>query len=428
MASIGETAAALRRRSISCVQLVRACLERIEAVQPELNAFITVTAEQALSRSETLDAELAAGKDRGPLHGIPIVHKDLFDTAGVRTTAGSRLFASRIPDRDATVVRRLADAGAVMLGKTNMNELAAGTSGRNVHYGDVLNPLNPKYSAGGSSSGTAAAIAAGLCLAGTGSDTGGSIRIPAACTGLVGLRPGFGRLPLEGVTLRSRSLDTAGPMARTVDDCALLFAAMAAAPPPPATMRAAAARIAVPEGVPAELGVAETLVGALAAAGVRPSVIRLAELFSEESLAAVMDLMLYEFHDLMRGHLGDPTLFGPVVLANLERGSRITENRYRQCLQRAESLSRMIRSVVQDVDALALPVLAAPTPLLEAPASVYDAQRLLTLPLSATRLPVIAVPCGRDADGMPLGMQLVGRDGAEERLFSIGKLFERRGE
>lgn len=427
-ASIAETARLLRQGALTCAGLAQACLERAERLQPAFNALITILPEKALAVARARDAELKAGRDRGALHGIPIVHKDLFDTAGVRTTAGSRLFADRIPERDARVVRNLAEAGAVCLGKANMNELAAGSSGKNIHYGDVRNPLAPERSAGGSSSGSAAAIAAGLCLGATGSDTGGSIRIPAACTGLVGLRPGFGRLSLEGVTLRAPSLDAVGPIARTADDCALLFDAMLGVPQKEVfETKFNALEIGVPDGLRPllERVVGDVFDAALKKAakrGARFRQVRVDGLFDERTFAALMDLMLYEFRDLM----GDARreLLGPVVIANLEQAGKVARSRYEECLVEAENLARNTHAALQQVDVLALPVLVAPTPALDAPVAEFDRQRCLTLPLSATRLPVVSVPCGRDAGGMPLGLQLVGRDAGERELLGIAAAFE----
>ncbi len=429
--SVRETAAALRNGTLRCEALVQACLERIEALQPQLNAFITILPAESIAFARRLDAELGAGRDRGPLHGIPIVHKDLFDTAGVRTTAGSRLLQARVPTRNAVIVQRLADAGAIMLGKTNLNELAAGTSGKNVFYGDVRNPWDTGRSAGGSSSGTAAAIAAGLCLVGTGSDTGGSIRIPAACNGLVGLRPGFGRLPLEGVTLRSRSLDTAGPLARTAGDCALLYAAMAGTPSHAhEDCRLANLAVGIPEGLDARLDarVGMAFHEALKCSGAKRKEVAVAGLFESATLEAMMDLMLYEFHDLLRAEFRTAAapreVFGPVVLANLERGARIPRARYEECLHMKRSIGDAVRAALREVDILALPVLAAPTPALDAPAAYFDRQRELTLPLSGSGLPVLSLPCGRDGAGLPLGLQLVAGDGGEEFLLALAAAFE----
>ena len=428
-ASIRETATLLRQGALTCEALVQACLERTRKMQPALNALITVLPERAMAEARVRDTELAAGRDRGLLHGIPIVHKDLLDTAGVRTTAGSKLYERRLPKADAPIVRRLAEAGAVCLGKANMNELAAGTSGKNVHYGDVCNPLDVSRSAGGSSSGSAAAVAAGLCLGATGSDTGGSIRIPAACTGLVGLRPGFGRIPLDGVTLRSRSLDTVGPIARSADDCALLFDAMLGSPPARSLTEVSLAglEIGIPEGLrpllePAVGDVFDAVLKKAAKRGARFRQVRVDGLLDEQVLAAVMDLMLFEFRELL-GDV-DKALLGPVVAANLEQAGSITRPRYEECLVVADHLARSARTTLHQADVLALPVLEAPTLRLDAPAAQFDRQRRLTLPLSATRLPVASVPCGRDADGLPLGLQLVGRDEGEHELLCIATAFE----
>ena len=228
---IAEAARRLREGASTAESLTAACLSRIAVFQPQLNAFVTVTGEQALEQARALDAELRAGKDRGPLHGIPIVHKDLYDTAGIVTTMGTAVLRHHLPVRDAAVVRRLREAGAVMLGKTGMNEFAAGITGTNEFHGDAHNPWDPARSPGGSSSGTAAAVAAGMALAGTGSDTGGSIRAPACWTGLTGLRPSHGLVSLAGAYPRSESLDCGGPLARSAEDCAILLQAMAGPDP-----------------------------------------------------------------------------------------------------------------------------------------------------------------------------------------------------
>src|SRR5207302_1382395 len=200
------------RKKISPVEITRACLVRIEALNPLLNAFITVTAESALAEARQAESEVQKGMWRGPLHGIPIALKDLFDTAGVRTTAASALFKDRVPEQDAEVVRRLKAAGAVLLGKLNMHEFAYGGSSTVSNFGAVHNPWEPTYSTGGSSGGSAAAVAAGLCFGALGSDTGGSVRQPAAYCGIVGLKPTYGLVSTRGVIPLSWSLDHVGPM------------------------------------------------------------------------------------------------------------------------------------------------------------------------------------------------------------------------
>src|ERR1700733_5204184 len=222
-----EAAGALRKRKISSVELTRLALDRITRMNPALNAFLTVTKETAWARARALDQELADGIDRGSLHGIPIAHKDCFATKGVRTTDGSKILARRVPDHDAEVVAQLDRAGAVMLGKTNLHELCYGITSNNPHFGAVHNPWNLERIPGGSSGGSAAAVAAGMVFAASGTDTGGSIRIPASFCGVVGLKPTYGRLSRRGVMPLGLTLDHVGPIARNVRDTAACFRAMA---------------------------------------------------------------------------------------------------------------------------------------------------------------------------------------------------------
>src|SRR5271154_1078020 len=225
--TIVELAPRLRRKEVSPVELTRACLDRIEKLNPALNAFITVTAESALAEARTAEVEISRGEWRGPLHGIPVALKDLIDTAGTRTTAASGLFEHRVPTEDAEVVRRLRRAGAVILGKNNLHEFAYGGSSLVSFFGDVHNPWNTGHIAGGSSGGSAAAVAAGLCYAAIGTDTAGSIREPAALCGCVGIKPTYGRVSARGVIPLSWSLDHVGPLAATVGDAVVVLQAIA---------------------------------------------------------------------------------------------------------------------------------------------------------------------------------------------------------
>src|SRR6202140_3228154 len=225
--TIAELAPRLRRKEVSPVEVARACLDRIEQFNPALNAFITVTGESALAEARAAEAEIARGEWRGRLHGIPIATKDLIDTAGTRTTAASALFQDRVPGEDAEVVRRLRRAGAVILGKNNLHEFAYGGSSLVSFFGDVHNPWNTTHIAGGSSGGSAAAVAARLCYAAIGTDTAGSIREPAALCGCVGIKPTYGRVSARGVIPLSSSLDHVGPLAATVADAAIVLQAIA---------------------------------------------------------------------------------------------------------------------------------------------------------------------------------------------------------
>ena len=227
--SIAETAEQLRRKEISPVEVVRECLAAIERLNPTLNAFITVTAESALADAKKCEQEIQSGNWRGPLHGIPVGLKDLIDTAGLRTTAASAVFGDRIPNEDAEVVKKLKNAGAVIVGKQNLHEFAYGGSSLISHFGPVRNPVNPEFIAGVSSGGSAAAVASGMCYAAIGTDTAGSIREPAAMSGVVGLKPSYGG-QRQGMIPLSQSLDHAGPLTRTVEDAAIVLDAISETP------------------------------------------------------------------------------------------------------------------------------------------------------------------------------------------------------
>ena len=227
LTSIVETTELLRKRELSPVELTKNCLAQIEKLNPTLNAFVTVTAELALTQARAAEAEILSGHWRGPLHGIPLALKDLIDTAGIRTTAASALFKDRVPAEDAEVVRRLKEAGAVLLGKQNLHEFAYGGSTMISYYGEVHNPWDPARIAGGSSGGSAASVVAGLGYGAIGTDTAGSVREPAALCGIVGLKPTYGRVSVRGVIPLSLSLDHIGPIARTVSDAAVMLQVIA---------------------------------------------------------------------------------------------------------------------------------------------------------------------------------------------------------
>ena len=424
--SIEDAARALRRGETTCVELAQRALRRIEELQPTVNAFITTSADTALAQASRLDDELKEGKDRGALHGIPFAIKDCFDTAGVRTTIGSRYFGERVPGADAEVVRRLAAAGAVMAGKANMNEFAAGTSGRNAFYGDVRNPWALERSPGGSSSGTAAALAAGMVLGGVGTDCGGSIRLPAACTGTVGLRPTQGLVPTTGVYPRCFTLDVAGPMARNVRDCALVFAALGSDCSLELEAGVAGLRIGVVHGfsVPA----LDPALVQLAALGAEVRELSIPELAAAPESPAFFDILLYEFNRILgeafRACPDPERMFGPVVCDNVRRGVRIDSSVYEKALREKAALTAAVRSALAGVDALVTPAMPEPTPRLDAHAAEFDRQRRFMTPFSLTGLPALVLPCGQGADALPIGMQLVGERLGEGRLFRIARAYE----
>ena len=428
----------MRRGELTCVELARGSLERIAALQPALNAFLTVTADAALARAAELDRELRAGADRGALHGIPFAYKDCFDTAGVRTTVGSRYFDARVPDTDADAVARLAAAGAVMVGKTNMNEFAAGTSGKNAFYGDVRNPWALERSPGGSSSGTATALAAGAVLGGIGTDCGGSIRLPAACTGIVGLRPTLGLVSTAGAFPRCFTLDAVGPLARSVRDCALVLRAIAGGPAQDALAGIEAGVQGVRIGVVVDFSlrevepqVADALERALkhfASLGASVREVFIPALARSPASTAFFDILLYEFDRILgeafRACREPEKVFGPVVCDNLRRGPHIGEAAFRKALAEREALAAAVRDALGGVDALATPAMPMETPRLDAAPELFDRQRRFMTPFSLTGLPALVLPCGMSAAGLPIGMQLVAGRLQEGLLFRIARAYE----
>lgn len=429
--SIAEAAAGLRAGELTCVGLAEHCLARVSATQPKLNAFITVTGDLALATARERDAELRRGRDRGPLHGIPIVHKDCFDTAGIRTTVGADVFRDRVPQRDATLVQRLAAAGAVMLGKTQMNEFAAGMSGKNAFFGDAHNPWDLTRAPGGSSSGSACAVAAQLCLGASGTDAGGSIRLPAAWTGVVGLRPTYGRVSTAGAYPRSYSFDCAGPLAATVPDLVVLLEAMAGhdpgdpeslreavpayAPAPPGDLRGL--RLAIVQDFSfrdLEDDVAQALRDALdvvSGLGAELHHVKVPVLASDFDHRAILDVLLYEFHRILgaeyRATPDRERRFGPVVRANLERGATISAEHYGAALISRDHFVRELRAVFSSIDALITPTAPMSALALDAAEADFDRARQFTIPFSLAGLPAISVPCGFGRNGLPLGLQIV---------------------
>lgn len=450
-ASIAQAAAKLRAGELSCLALVEHCLDRIPAAQPKLNAFAAVTADQALATARERDAELRSGRDRGPLHGIPIVHKDCYDTAGVRTTVGAGIYRERVPTTSATVVERLHAAGAVMLGKTQMNEFAAGMSGRNPFFGDAHNPWDLTRAAGGSSSGSACAVAARLCLGATGTDGGGSIRLPAAWTGIVGLRPTFGRVSKAGAYPRSFSFDCSGPLAASVGDLAALLQAMAghdrkdphslADPVPDYALALSASprrlRVAivqdfslndVDEDVSRALRAASSVLASLGADVREVSVpVLLADRFDYRT---IFDILLYEFYRILGAeYLAMPAQarekhFGAVVRANLERGATISDEDYRSALAARDRFVRELRSAFAMFDVLITPTAPMTALALDAAESEFDRARRFTIPFSLAGLPCLSMPCGFDRAGLPIGMQIVGDRLQEPRLLGVAAALE----
>ncbi len=451
--TIQDAAAALRSHRSSSVELTNASLARVEHSDSTLRTFITITAERALEQARQADAELAAGQDRGPLHGIPIALKDLFLTRGVRTTAGSKLYADFIPDHDAAVVEKLQAAGAVMLGKLNMHELAYGITSANPHYGAVRNPWNLAHSPGGSSGGSGAAVAAGMVFAALGSDTGGSIRIPASFCGTVGLKPTYGRVSRFGVLPLGFSLDHVGPLTRSVRDAAIVLNAIAGydrrddsssrrplidfVPAENCSIRGL--RIGVPENFYLDRLDADVESAVRAAverarslgAGVQS--VRVPNIAELNTVARV--ILLAEASAVMESQMDNRQSFGPDVLALLDQGRLLPATDY----VNAQRLRRKMRSefekVWSEVDCLFLPATPNTAPEIGATTvrlgGFEEEVRLATTRLvrsfNALGYPALSMPCGVSASGLPIGLQIAGRAFEESLILRAGAALEDSG-
>jgi aspartyl-tRNA(Asn)/glutamyl-tRNA(Gln) amidotransferase subunit A len=439
----------VHRKAVSPVELVQACLARIERLNPVLNAFITVTSEQALQQARDADAEIRKGKWRGPLHGVPIALKDLFDTAGVRTTAASRVFENRVPSEDAEVVRRLRGAGAVLLGKLNMHEFAYGVTSVATYFGPVHNPWKLDMIAGGSSGGSAAAVAAGLCYGALGSDTGGSIRLPAAYCGIAGLKPTYGRVSTRGVIPLAWSLDHIGPMCRSVADCALLLRPIAGYDPKdsnsvdaPVPDYAQALRSGVST---LRLGIPRKPFFEQLDSEIEAAVNQAIEVLSKLT-ASVHDVQLPAFEP---GPLVDaeayayhaaylaktPELYQRETRERLETGAKVTTQAYIQGRRNLDRLRREVRGVFADVDVLVTPTTSVPPATIaeSVPPPTEPGSRSLLLgrntrPFNTYGLPTISVPCGFSKMGLPIGLQISGPHLGEAVMLAVAHAYEQATE
>jgi aspartyl-tRNA(Asn)/glutamyl-tRNA(Gln) amidotransferase subunit A len=432
--SIAELAPLVARGAVSPVALVRSCLERIEA-RRDLNAFITVLADSALDEASRAEREIAGRGVRGPLHGIPVSVKDLIDVAGTPTTSGSNVPPLH-PGVDAPLVARLREAGAIIIGKTNLHEFAFGTTSDETAFGAVRNPHDPSRSAGGSSAGAAVALVEGMCCGSIGTDTGGSIRIPAAACGTVGLKPTSGEVSCEGVVPLSRTCDHAGPLTRTVADARLMFGALigrsidASRPSRPA-------RLGVPGGYllarldhDVRLALAATR-SALAAAG------HALEDVEIPSAGITPDVYLHivlpeasQYHAPMLAT--DAERYSPGVRLRLEMGRYVLAEDYVRAMELRRQLTAQVDAALERYDALLLPALAIPAPPLGAatvdidgtPEPVRAAMLRLTQLFNLTGHPAIAIPAGTTTGGLPIGMQLVGRRGGTPDLLALAEALE----
>ena len=438
-ASLAEAAGLIERRALSPVDLTRACLDRIAAADADLRAFITVTADRALADAARAEQEIAAGRYRGALHGIPVSLKDLVDLAGTPTTSGSAV-PPRLPDHDAPIAANLRRAGAVIVGKTNLHEFAFGTTSDETAFGAVRNPYDRSRSPGGSSGGAAVSIVEGMCYAAVGTDTGGSIRIPSAACGIVGLKPDLGDLSTDDVVALSTTLDHVGPMARTVTDVALTYCAMLDGD-------ARADRLAPPGADPLWLGVpgpyflhkldpdVRRLFGEARAAleGAGHSVSDVAIQHAERTADVYLHIVLPEaswYHaTLLERHAAR---YSPGVRLRLEMGRYVLAEDYVRAMHGRAALRRAVDRALKARRAAAAS-LATPPPIGAASIDVDGAQEpvraimlRLTQLFNITGHPAIALPCGRGRDALPRGLQLVGHRGGTERLLAVAAAVERQ--
>jgi aspartyl-tRNA(Asn)/glutamyl-tRNA(Gln) amidotransferase subunit A len=452
--SIGELARAIAGREVSPVEVVQAHLDRVAALDGKLRAFITVSADAALAAAKAAEAAVMAGERLGPLHGVPLALKDLYMTRGVRTTGGSRILGDWIPEEDATVVTRLASAGAVNLGKLNMHEFAFGPEGLNPHYGTPWNPWDPNTHriCGGSSSGSGAAVAAGLCAGALGSDTGGSIRIPSALCGITGIKPTYGRVSRAGVLPLAWSMDHVGPMCRSAADCALMLNAIAGYDPrDPSTsvlpvpdyaaalsgdvkgLRVGVLRSFFLESTGVALRqVVEEAVRTLEGQGAISTEVNLASAsLSAGASYAVLSPEAYAYHE--RWLQERPQDYGPDVGERLRVGAFVSASEYLKG-QRVRGLLRdEVNAALEQADILVCattPIVATSVGQTEitvehAKVPVRTSLIRYTRPFNLTGHPVASVPCGFTAAGLPVGLQIVGRAFDEATVLRVADAYQR---
>jgi aspartyl-tRNA(Asn)/glutamyl-tRNA(Gln) amidotransferase subunit A len=446
--SIDEAARLLARKEISPVELTKACLERIERFDPQINSFITLVPWIAMEQARQAEIEMLQGEHRGPLHGIPIALKDLYETAGIQTTAGSRHFADFVPEKDAVPFQKLHEAGAILLGKLNMHEIALGVTNENPHFGVCHNPWELERITGGSSGGSAAALAAGLCLGSLGSDTGGSIRIPASLCGIVGLKPTFGRVSLQGVMPLSWNLDHAGPMARRVSDVAHLLQIIAGydvgdpysidVPVGDYLTRLETGihgwRVALLVGGYANEADTQVLAAVRQAAAVMEDLgARIEEVDLPYLLQAAQANSVIVTSDAAAVHQerikNHPEDFGTDVLKRLLTGAAYSSTAYILARRTQTLAKRRMEAFFKQFDLLILPSTPLLAPPLQALDAVERARQLtrFTAPFNLTGLPAISLPCGFVRDGkaeLPVGLQMVAPAWGEVRLLRAAFAFE----
>jgi len=450
--SLHDLSGRIRRGEVSPAESVEAFLQRIEAVNPRISAFLTVCADRALEEAKHAGAEIAAGRLRGPLHGVPCGIKDIIATAGVRTTNGSSFFRDHVPSEDAECIARLRRAGAIMLGKTLTHEFAAATTTINRHFGTARNPWKLDRITGGSSGGSAAAVAAGMCTFALGSDTGGSIRNPAALCGIVGLKPTHGRVSLVGVCPNVQTFDHLGPMTRTARDAALVLQALAGYDPRDAASRDAPIPdyaegwergirgfrlVLCPDlymNAEVDGEVEQAFSKAVQVMRDLGATVETASFANGKRLTELFPLIAGpEFADFHRPFFErDPEAYGAEVRERLEGSLKITADEYVRALRERELLRREMADFFRGVDALLLPAMPCAAPPIETlMASVNGKEhpclwihRPFQSPHNLTGCPAVVLPMGFDHDGLPLSLQIVGPEWSERRILAIAGAYE----
>jgi aspartyl-tRNA(Asn)/glutamyl-tRNA(Gln) amidotransferase subunit A len=456
--ALSEASQLVRSKKVSPVELTHACLSRIERLNPKLNAFITVTADSALAEARQAEAEVQHERWRGPLHGIPIALKDLVDTAGVRTTAASGVFKDRVPTEDAEIVRRLKAAGAVFLGKLNLQEFAYGGSSVISYFGPVHNPWNLDCSPGGSSGGSAAAVAARLCFAAIGTDTGGSIRQPSAYCGVVGLKPTYGHVSTSGVIPLSWSFDHVGPITRTAMDAALILKVIAGyysqdttsidTPVPDYAATIADATSSLRLGIPRAYFYDELhpeIQAAMEAAllvlkTITASEHDVAPLSTDATYSSWMNpygsIFTAEAYAYHKDYIAsNPELYQAPTLKRLRAGANVTTTTYIQSRRRLDRVRRAIAHAFNSVDLLITPTVRVPPFTiadLQADPDTIRAKELAMLPNTRPwnfpGLPTISVPCGFTSADLPIGLQITGPPGGEATVLRLAYAYEQATE
>jgi aspartyl-tRNA(Asn)/glutamyl-tRNA(Gln) amidotransferase subunit A len=448
--SLTQLAERIQRRELSPVEVTQAYLERIQTIDSQLNSYLTVTAERALQEAKAAEVQIRNGSYLGPLHGIPLAHKDIVATKGIKTTCASKVLKDNVPDEDATVIERLHTAGAILLGKLNMNEFA--TISPSVYFGRVNNPWNLAHNPGGSSSGSGAAVAAGLCAGSLGTDTGGSIRIPAAFCGIVGLKATHGRISLQGVTPLSWSLDHVGPMTRTVKDAALMLQALAGYDPHDVgssetpvsdytaklTGEIKGLKLGIPKSFFSEYTDPEVqhafdaAVKTLAGLGARVEEVVLPPLENAWAQLAlpILNVEANAWHEPYLHNQAED--YGPTVRKFLERGKSTSAIAYVRAQHAKVRFRRAMLAACSHVDVLLTPGELIPPPLHEARSVTMNGKEVslmaalisATCPFNLTGQPALSIPCGFSASGLPLALQIVGKPFDEATVLQVGHAYE----